>query len=284
MALTPSTKQCIALNTVGPAGIIYTGLQVGTSFANKTIVSTSKSGSGLNYTTYLNAKAYSIDANGLEISISTQFTGTGTSEYQATQNATRSYNNWNPTFANNTYYWISGSYAGYQFNTSRISETYDVQYYVLTFTATSAKVNNVQVGNVALYINDVLVAGSTSTTRDTNAASISYSYSTNDTNTTSLPNVKIVATACTSSISNWHRNYFYNGVTRDGTEIADGNMSFSANVATSPNAKPTNNSTSFTVAYGAKYALTISKGTGVSSSTVFVFPRWIIDLMPQWLP
>jgi len=233
---------------------------------------------------YANAKAYSIDANGLEISISAQFKGTGTSEWAATNAANNQVNNWNPTFANNTSYWISGSYAGYQFNTSRISETYDVQYYVLTFTASSAKVNNVQVGNVALYINDVLVAGSTSTTRDTNAASISYSYSTNDTNTTSLPNVKIVATACTSSVSNWHRNYFYNGVTRDGTEIADGNMSFSANVATSPNAKPTNNSTSFTVAYGAKYALTISKGTGVSSSTVFVFHRRIIAAMPRWLP
>lgn len=268
MALTPSTKQCISLNTYGPAGIIYTGLQVGSSFTSKTITSEFSSRSGLQYTYYISAKVTITDANGLEISLSTQVSATNNFESNARNLAYQAYNNWNPTLANNTAYWVSGSYAGYTFNTSFNSSTYDVQYYVLTFTASSAKVNNVQVGNVALYINDVLVAGSTSTTRDTNAASISYSYSTNDTNTTSLPNVKIVATACTSSISNWHRNYFYNGVTRDGTEIADGNMSFSANVATSPNAKPTNNSTSFTVAYGAKYALTISKGTGVSSSTV----------------
>ena len=45
MALTPSTKQCIALNTVGPAGIIYTGLQVGSPFANKTITNQYSSGS-----------------------------------------------------------------------------------------------------------------------------------------------------------------------------------------------------------------------------------------------
>lgn len=268
MALTPSTKQCISLNTIGPAGIIYTGLQVGTGFQNKTITNEHGSKNNSGYTYYISAKAWSIDANGLEISTSTQVSATNLFESNAINEARIKYANWNPTFANNTSYWISGSYAGYQFNTNRVSETYDVPYYVLTFTASSAKVNNVQVGNVALYVNDVLVAGSISTTRDTNAASISYSYSTNDTNTTSLPNVKIVATACTSSISNWHRNYFYNGVTRDGAEIADGNMSFSANVATSPNAKPTNNSTSFTVAYGAKYALTISKGTGVSSSTV----------------
>lgn len=268
MALTPSTKQCISLNTIGPAGIIYTGLQVGTGFQNKTITNEHGSKNNSGYTYYISAKAWSIDANGLEISTSIQVSATNLFESNAINEARIKYANWNPTFANNTSYWISGSYAGYQFNTNRVSETYDVPYYVLTFTASSAKVNNVQVGNVALYINDVLVAGSTSTKRDTNAASISYSYSTNDTNTTSLPNVKIVATACTSSISNWHRNYFYNGVTMDGAEIADGNMSFSANVATSPNAKPTNNSTSFTVAYGAKYALTISKGTGVSSSKV----------------
>ena len=65
MALSPSTKQCIALNTYGPAGIIYTGLQVGTPFANKTITSYSKSGSGLNYTTYANA----IDTTVLNLSI-----------------------------------------------------------------------------------------------------------------------------------------------------------------------------------------------------------------------
>lgn len=253
---------------MGPAGIIYTGLQVGTGFQNKTITDEYGIKNKSGYTYYISAKAWSIDANGLEISTYTQVSATNLFESNAKNQARIEYANWNPTFANNTSYSISGSYAGYQFNTNMVSATYDVPYYVLTFTASSAKVNNVQVGNVALYVNDVLVAGSISTTRDTNAASISYSYSTNDTNTTSLPNVKIVATACTSSISNWHRNYFYNGVTRDGAEIADGNMSFSANVATSPNAKPTNNSTSFTVAYGAKYALTISKGTGVSSSTV----------------
>lgn len=270
MALTPSTKQCISLNTYGPAGIIYTGLQVGAGFDNKTITDQGQlpSGSGSNYKYYIDANAYTTDANGLEISQSTQFIGTGITLYQAKQAATQNYSNWNPVFANNTVYHVSGSYGGYTFNANLRSTTYDVQYYQLTFTASSPEVNGVQVGNIALYINDDLVAGSDSTTRDANAASISYSYITNDTNTTSLPNVKIVATACTSSISNWHRNYFYNGVTRDGTEIADGNMSFSTNVATSPNAKPTNNSTSFTVAYGAKYALTISKGTGVSSSTV----------------
>lgn len=226
MALTPSTKQCISLNTNGPAGVIYTGLQVGTGFQNKTIIDESSSGSGLNWQYNILGKVYSTDANGLEISTTNAFTGTGTSSYAAQQDAMRKYNAWNPTFADNTYYYIIGSFGGYDFNTGRYSTTYDVPYYVLTFTASSAKVNNVQVGNVALFINDVLVAGSTSTTRDTNAASISYSYSTNDTNTTSLPNVKVVATACTSSISNWHRNYFYNGIAMDGTEFADGNMSF----------------------------------------------------------
>lgn len=268
MALSPSTKQCISLNTNGPAGIIYTGLQVGTSFASKTIISEYSSGSGLNWTYYVIGKVYSTDANGLEISITQQFSGTGTSSYDAQQAAMRNYNAWNPTFANNTLYWISGSYGGYQFNTSITSTTYDVQYYVLTFTAQSAKVNNVQVGNVALYINDTLVAGSVSNTRNTSAASISYSYTTNDTNTTSLPNVKIVATACTSTISNWHRSYFYNGISVNGTAIADSNVTFATNKATTANIKPTNNATPFVVNYGAKYALTINKGTGVSSSTV----------------
>ena len=272
MALTPSTKQCISLNTNGPAGVIYTGLQVGTGFQNKKITKeysyedSDRYGSIHVYQIW--AEAWSIDSNGLKISKSEFFEAKNDFESNAKYEATIQYRNWNPTFADDTYYYIEGSYGGYDFNTGIYSTTYDVPYYVLTFTASSAKVNNVQVGNVALFINDVLVAGSTSTTRDTNAASISYSYSTNDTNTTSLPNVKVVATACTSSISNWHRNYFYNGIEMDGTEFADGNMSFSANVATSPNAKPTNNSTSFTVAYGAKYALTISRGTGVSSSTV----------------
>ena len=272
MALTPSTKQCISLNTNGPAGIIYTGLQVGTGFQNKTITKEHSykysDRYGSIYVYQIWAEVWSIDSNGLKISKSEFFEAKNDFESNAKYEATIQYGNWNPTFADNTYYYIEGLYGGYDFNTGIYSTTYDVPYYVLTFTASSAKVNNVQVGNVALFINDVLVAGSTSTTRDTNAASISYSYSTNDTNTTSLPNVKVVATACTSSISNWHRNYFYNGIVMDGTEFADGNMSFSANVATSPNAKPTNNSTSFTVAYGAKYALTISRGTGVSSSTV----------------
>lgn len=268
MALTPSTKQCIALNTMGPAGIIYTGLQVGTGFQSKTITNqfTSKGSSG--YTAYITAKAYSIDANGLEISVSTQVSATNLFESNALNEARQKYANWNPTFANNTSYWISGSYGGYTFNTSRTSTTYDAQYYVLTFTASSLKVNDVQVGNVALYVNDVLVAGSISTTRDANAASVSYTCNTNDTSTASLPNVKIVATACASTIKNWHQGYFYNGITMDGSEIADGNVSFASNAATTVNAKPTSNATSFVVNYGEKHALTINKGTGVSSSTV----------------
>ena len=92
MALSPSTKQCIALNTVGPAGIIYTGLQVGTTFANKTITNEFPSGSGLNWTYYVTGKVYSTDANGLEISLSQQFSGTGTSSYAAQQAAMRNYN------------------------------------------------------------------------------------------------------------------------------------------------------------------------------------------------
>ena len=268
MALTPSTKQCIALNTMGPAGIIYTGLQVGTGFQSKTITNqfTSKGSSG--YTAYITAKAYSIDANGLEISVSTQVSATNLFESNALNEVKRKYANWNPTFADNMSYWISGSYGGYTFNTSRNSTTYDAQYYVLTFTASSVKVNNVQVGNVALYVNNVLVAGSISTTRDANAASVSYTCSTNDTSTASLPNVKVVATACASTIKNWHQVYFYNGIAMDGSEIADGNVSFASNAATTANAKPTNNATSFVVNYGEKHALTINKGTGVSSSTV----------------
>lgn len=268
MALTPSTKQCIALNTIGPAGIIYTGLQVGTGFQVKTITNKSISGSRLNYTCYLTVKAYSIDANGLEISTSTQLKGTGNSSASAEYSATIAYNQWNPTLANNTSYWISGSYGGYTFNTSRTSTTYDVQYYALTFTASSVDVNNVQVGNVALYVNDVLVAGSISTTRDTNAASVSYTYNTNDTSQASLPNVKVVVTACVSTIKNWHQSYFYNGIAMDDSEVADGNVIFEANAATTVNAKPTSNATSFVVNYGAKYALTINKGTGVAGSTV----------------
>ncbi len=268
MALTPSTKQCISLNTYGPAGIIYTGLQVGTTFANRTIVSTSTSGSGLNWTYRLYGKVYSTDANGLEISLTQQFSGTGWSEYQAKQAAESNFNNWNPTLANNTTYWVSGAYGGYNFNTNMGSTTYDVQYYVLTFTAESISVGGVQVGNVALYINDALVAGSISKTRDTNAASISYSYTTTDTNTTSLPNVRVVATACASTISNWHRSYFYNGIAKDSADIADGEITFTTNTASTSNVKPTNNATSYIANYGKKYALTISKGTGVSSSTV----------------
>lgn len=253
---------------MGPAGIIYTGLQVGTGFQNKTITNEYGSKGNSGYTYYISAKAWSIDANGLEISTYTQVSATNLFESNAKNEARIKYANWNPTFANNTSYSISGSYAGYQFNTNRVSETYDVPYYVLTFTASSAKVNNVQVGNVALYVNDVLVAGSISTTRDANAASVSYTCNTNDTNTASLPNVKVVATACASTIKNWHQGYFYNGITMDDSEIADGNIAFASNVATTANAKPTRNATSFVVDYGEKHALSISKGTGVSSSTV----------------
>lgn len=253
---------------MGPAGIIYTGLQVGTGFQNKTITNEFGSEGNSGYTYYINAKVWSIDANGLEISTYTQVSATNLFESNAKNEARIKYANWNPTFANNTSYSISGSYAGYQFNTNRMSETYDVPYYVLTFTASSVKVNNVQVGNVALYVNDVLVAGSISTTRDAAAASVSYTCNTNDTSTASLPNVKVVATACASTIKNWHQGYFYNGITMDDSEIADGNIAFASNVATTANAKPTSNATSFVVNYGEKHALTISKGTGVSGTTV----------------
>lgn len=266
MALSPSTKQCIALNTYGPAGIIYTGLQVGSPLSNKRITSQFLSSDGKTY--YITAEAYSIDANGLEISCSTQVSATNLFSDNAKWEAEQKYYAWNPVFQTNTTYYTKGYFNGYNISTSFPAETYDVQYYVLTFTAASTTVNNVQVGNVALYVNDMLIAGSISKTRDTNAASISYSYSTKDTNTNSLPNVKIVATACTSTISNWHNSYFYNGVSKDDTEIADGNITFSTDTATIYNANPTNNATSFVVNYGTKHALTISKGTGVSSSTV----------------
>lgn len=268
MALTPSTKQCISLNTLGPAGIIYTGLEVGAAFANKKTGTKQTSGSGLNYTCYLNCTAWSVDANGLEISTSTQFTGKGNSAYAAESSATSQYNSWSPKLQNNYTYGIYGRYNGYDFNTTRTSTTYDVQFYNLTIAASATKVSNVQVANIAIYVNDALVAGSISKTRDSSAQSVSYSYRTKDTSTTSLPNVKVVMTACSSTISKWHNSYFYNGITRDGTAIADGNITFTQDVATTDNAKPTANATSYVANFGVKYGVTVTKGTGVSSTTI----------------
>lgn len=149
------------------------------------------------------------------------------------------------------------------------ASSYDIQYYVLTFSADSNSVGGIQVGNVALYVNNVLVAGSISKTRNSSAKSISYNYETSDTSLSSLPDVKIVATACTSSISNWHRSYFYNGITRDSSSISDNEVTFSTGTAETANTKPVNNATSYVCSYGSKFALTINAlPAGVQSTKV----------------
>ena len=136
---------------------------------------------------------------------------------------------------------------------------YTVKYaYDFTITAATG-----QYGNIAIYDGDTntLVAGSASAIK---AAASSYTYT--FTTSSSTKNVKIVATAATSSYENWHNKYFFNGLSRDGSEISDSKITFTANVATY--SVSISDNTSFFVAYGVKYAVTVAKGNGIASSSL----------------
>ena len=136
------------------------------------------------------------------------------------------------------------------------------QYYKFTVTATTASVGGVQVGNIAIKSNGTVVSGSVSAST-VGSATINVSI----TSESNSPTVEIIATARTSGLSDWHNKYFFNGMTRGGSTVSDSSIAFTPGVATLT-ATLADNSTTFVCDYGAKYALTISKGTGVSSSTV----------------
>ncbi|MGN0847821.1 MAG: hypothetical protein ACI4RA_10620 [Kiritimatiellia bacterium] len=138
--------------------------------------------------------------------------------------------------------------------------------YDITVTAVTNSVGGTQVGNIAIYDGNTLVAGSVSKT----VKSGTSTYSATLTKDTPFASVKIVATAVvgttSSSKSAWHQSYFFNGMTRDGSSVSDASLTFSEATATYET-NVTDNVT-FVCDYGAKHALTVSVGTGVASSTV----------------
>ena len=141
-----------------------------------------------------------------------------------------------------------------------------VKVFLFTIIATTNSVNDTQVGNIAIYNGTKLLAGSVSKT----ARSGTRTYSASITSESSSVDVKIVATAIAGTSTNskkaWHQAYFFNGLSQGSVGISDNAITFTESVATySANISA---DTTFVCDYGAKYALTISKGTGVSSSTV----------------
>ena len=142
-----------------------------------------------------------------------------------------------------------------------------IEYYVFSVTITTNPVKNTQVGNIAIYDSgDNLIAGSASKT----SRSGIRSYTTNIVSASSSASVKIVATAIVGNTSSsktvWHQSYFFNGLTKDGNAVSDSNITFAESTATYRTT--VSGDTTFVCDYGAKHALTISKGTGVSSTTV----------------
>lgn len=137
--------------------------------------------------------------------------------------------------------------------------------YDYTVTVTTAAVNGSQVGNIAICdASGNVLAGSTGKTK----SGVS-TYSCTISSTAQSVQVKIVATAAVSSYTNeatWHQKFHYAGFTQDSASIADSSIAFTCGVATYTTIISGNSS--FTVSYGAKYALTVSNGTGVSSSTL----------------
>lgn len=141
------------------------------------------------------------------------------------------------------------------------------QYYKFRITAKSNSVSNTQVGNIAIYQGTSLIAGSTSKTTKG-----SSSYDATIVSESSSASIKIVATAIvgttTTSKTNWHQSYFFNGLyDGNGNSIADTSITFSESTATYTTTV-SNDTTTIVCDYGQKHALSISEGTGVSSSTV----------------
>lgn len=141
--------------------------------------------------------------------------------------------------------------------------------YKFTLTCTTNSVGGTQVGNIAVYDADknTLLAGSVSKTAKSNKST----YSVTVTKTTPSASVKIVATAVVGSTSTqktaWHQAYFFNGLSTGGnTSISDNSITFTE--ATATYTTTVTGDATFVCDYGTKHALTISKGTGVSSSTV----------------
>lgn len=140
--------------------------------------------------------------------------------------------------------------------------------YRFTLTCTTNAVGGTQVGNVAVYDADrnTLLAGSVSKT----SRSGKSTYSATIVKTTPSANVKIVATAVVGSTAAqkaaWHQAYFFNGLSQDGASIPDASTTFAE--ATATYATAVTGDATFVCDYGAKHALTVSKGTGVSSCTV----------------
>lgn len=142
-----------------------------------------------------------------------------------------------------------------------VSQVYDI-----TITAITNTVGGTQVGNIAIYDGTTLVAGSVSKTLKSKTSTYSATF----TKTSQSATVKIVATAVVGSTSSskaaWHQSYFFNGLTKAGFDVGDSNIIFTESTATYETI--VTDSTTFVCDYGVKHALTINKGTDVSSSTV----------------
>lgn len=150
-------------------------------------------------------------------------------------------------------------------NSYTIRRVYDV-----TVTAKTLAVDGVQVGNIAIYNanTNALLEGSVSKTSSTGV----NSYTATITSVNSSARFKIVATALigssTSTKEQWHQKYFFNGITNDDASISISSITFSEGAATYTLDISSGSDTVIKCLYGKKHAISVSKSTGVESSTV----------------
>ena len=138
----------------------------------------------------------------------------------------------------------------------------------ITITAVTNNVNGQQVGNIAIYDGDTnaLLAGSVSKT----SKSGTTTYAAVITKPSQSANVKIVATAVVGSSNAsktlWHQSYFFDGMTKAGSDVNDNAITFTE--ATATLAATVTDSTTFVCNYGQKREIIVVKAASASASTV----------------
>lgn len=141
------------------------------------------------------------------------------------------------------------------------------EYWKFTISASTNPVSNNQVGNIALYNGNTLLVGESAKNKK-GVTSFNYTF----TSESSSASLKFVATALTgvSNLSPWHNKYFFDGITKDGDDIRDSDISFTQDTATYQFTLSENSSSvTFNVNYGKKFSLVIGTlPAGVSSTTV----------------
>ena len=138
----------------------------------------------------------------------------------------------------------------------------------ITITAVTNNVNGQQVGNIAIYDGDTnaLLAGSVSKTNKSGTTT----YAAVITRSSQSANVKIVATAVIGSSDAskrlWHQSYFFDGMTKAGSNVSDSSITFTEATATLE--ATVTDSTTFVCNYGQKREIIVVKAASVSASTV----------------